>query len=113
MEMIDMSDLLNGGLWDRSFILPEHKKAMERQDRESKRVTKPILDAQELEQIQQALSETFHQHRRITLKLFDEFENVEVSGFVTAIQSYRREIKLAIAQGDYQWIRMTDILSAE
>ena len=76
----------------RSFILPEHKRAMERQDHESKRKTKPILDTQELEQIQQALSESFHMHKRISLRLYDEFEDVEISGIVIAVQSYRQEI---------------------
>lgn len=108
-----MADLLNGGIWDRSFILPEHKEAMERQDRENKRKTKPALDAQELEQIQQVLSDSFHEHRRITLQLFHEFDDIEISGIVTAVQSYRREIKFETSPGDWRWIRMTDILSAE
>jgi len=109
-----MAGLLDdGGIWERSFILPEHKEAMKRQSREATRKTRPILDGQELEQIQQVLSESFHEHRRITLRLFEEYDNVEISGIVTAIQTYRREIKLSTAQNDWQWIRMSDILSAE
>lgn len=109
-----MARLLDdGGIWERSFILPEHKKAMARQDRENKRKIKPILDTQELEQIQLVLSESFHEHKRITLKLFHEFDDIEIRGIVTAIQTYRREIKLATSSGEWQWIRMTDILSAE
>ncbi|GAA0390670.1 YolD-like family protein [Paenibacillus motobuensis] len=105
-----MAGLLEGGFWERSFILPEHKRAIERQDHESKRKTKPILDTQELEQIQLVLSESFHEHKRITLRLFDEFDDVEISGIVTAIQAYRREIKMATSPGDWQWIRIVDIL---
>ncbi|AZS15995.1 YolD-like family protein [Paenibacillus lutimineralis] len=109
-----MAGLLeDGGIWERSFILPEHKEAMKRQSREATRKTRPILDGQELEQIQQVLSVSFHEHRRITLRLFDEYDNVEISGIVTAIQTYRREIKLSTAQNDWQWIWMSDILSAE
>ena len=109
-----MAGLLDdGGIWERSFILPEHKEAMKRQSREATRKTRPILDGQELEQIQQVLSESFHEHRRITLRIFDEYDNVEISGIVTTIQTYRREIKLSTAQNDWQWIRMSDILSAE
>ena len=103
----------DGGIWERSFILPEHKEAMKRQDRENKRKIKPILDTQELEQIQQVLSESFHEHKRIIIRRFHELDNVEVSGIVIAIQSYRREIKFATTPGDWQWIRMSDILSAE
>lgn len=91
--------------------MPEHKEAMKCQSREATRKTRPILDGQELEQIQQVLSGSFHEHRRITLRLFDEYDNVEISGIVTAIQTYRREIKLATTPGDWQWIRIEDILS--
>ena len=109
-----MAGLLDdGGIWERSFILPEHKEAMKRQSREATRKTRPILDGQELEQIQQVLSESFHEHRRITLRIFDEYDNVEISGIVTTIQTYRREIKLSTVQNDWQWIGISDILSAE
>lgn len=107
-----MAGLLDdGGIWERSFILPEHKEAMKCQSREATRKTRPILDGQELEQIQQALSESLHEHRRITLRLFHEFEDVEVSGIVTAVQTYRREIKLTIAPDEWRWIQIEDILS--
>ncbi|NWL89546.1 YolD-like family protein [Paenibacillus sp. 79R4] len=107
-----MAGLLDdGGVWERSFILPEHKEAMARQGREATKKTRPILDAQELEQIQLMLSESFHQHKRITLRLFGEFDDVEFEGIVTAIHTYRREIKLAISRDEWQWIRIGDILN--
>ena len=87
-----MAGLLDdGGIWERCFILPEHKEAMKRQSREATRKIRPIL---ELEQIQLALSESLHAHKRITLEMYDDFEDVEISWIVTAIQTYRREIKL-------------------
>jgi len=93
--------------------LPEHKEAMEQQDHERKRRTRPVLDDQELEQIQRLLAESFHEHRRITLRLFNEFDDVEIEGIVTAIHTYRREIKLAISRDKWQWIKIADILSVE
>ncbi|AZS15383.1 YolD-like family protein [Paenibacillus lutimineralis] len=106
-----MAGLLDdGGIWERSFILPEHKEAMKRQSREATRKTRPVLDVQELEQIQLVLSESFHEHKRITLRLYDEYEDVEISGIVTVIQTYRREIKFATTPGEWQWIRIDDIL---
>ncbi|MCM3042802.1 YolD-like family protein [Paenibacillus motobuensis] len=103
----------DGDIWERSFILPEHKEAMKVQDRENKRKAKPILDVQELEQIHQAISESLHEHRRITLRLYGEYEDTEMRGIVTAIQTHCREIKLATTPGEWQWIRMSDILFAE
>lgn len=108
-----MAGLLEGGLWERSFILPEHKRAMERQDHESKRKTRPVLDAQEMEQIQQVIAESLHEHRKITLRLFGEFEDNTICGIVNTIQTYRKELKLVIAPNEWQWISIRDILSAE
>ncbi|WMT38888.1 YolD-like family protein [Paenibacillus sp. D2_2] len=71
---------------------------MIRQQQEVKRKMRPVLDNQEVEQIHRVLSESFHNHRRIALKLFDKFANVEISRFVTTIQTYRKEIKLTTFQ---------------
>ncbi|GAA0375826.1 YolD-like family protein [Paenibacillus motobuensis] len=83
-----MAGLLDdGGIWERCFILLEHKEAMKRQSLEATWKIRPILYTQELEQIQLALSESLHTHKRITPRMYDDFEDVEISGIVTAIQT--------------------------
>ncbi|QWU17209.1 YolD-like protein [Paenibacillus sophorae] len=46
---------LEGGLWESKLILPEHRSGMERELKESQRREKPILDEQQLEEIDKAL----------------------------------------------------------
>ncbi|GIO84507.1 hypothetical protein J25TS5_14390 [Paenibacillus faecis] len=106
-----MSSRLGDGLWSTKFILPEHGEAMERQQLEEGRQQRPTLDTQELELIERALAESYRDHCRIRLRLFDEYEDIELAGIVTAVHTYRREVKLATGPGDWQWVRISDIIS--
>lgn len=64
-----------------------------------------------MELIEQALAESFHMHRKIKVRLFDEYEDLEKIGTVSIIQTYRREIKLATGVGEWEWIKIDDIVS--
>ncbi|MNP16741.1 YolD-like protein [compost metagenome] len=109
-----MGDKLNGdGLWASRMMLPEHKEAILRKNREPLMRSKPALDGQELELIERTLAESYHDHRSVKMQLFDEFEQEEVCGIVTAVQTYRREIKVHLPDGDYRWIPLNCILSAD
>lgn len=105
--------LLDGnGLWESSrMMLPEHKYAINRKQHEEGRKVKPILDGQEFELIETAIFESFQEHRMITIQLFDEYNDVQLTGIVTVIQTYRREIKLSIESGGWEWIKIEDIIS--
>ncbi|MFE9276148.1 YolD-like family protein [Paenibacillus glucanolyticus] len=94
------------------MMLPEHKETIIRRQLEEGRRDNPTLYPQEVELIEQALAESFHAHRKIKVRLFDEYENQELIGMVTVIHTYRREFKLAIGVGEWEWIRIEDILSA-
>jgi hypothetical protein len=48
----------------------------------------------------------------ITLWLFDEYEDTELTGIVVLIHTFRREIKLSMAEGKWQWIKIDEIISA-
>ncbi|MNW42247.1 YolD-like protein [compost metagenome] len=108
-----MSSRLGDGLWEAKFILPEHMEAMKVKARERKRKTRPMLDDQEQEQILRALSESLREHKRIKLRIFGEYKDVEVSGIVTAVQRYRQEIRLDTAPDEWEWIEIIDVLAAE
>jgi len=105
--------LEGNGLWESSrMMLPEHSVAINQQLRDEGRKVMPMLDAQEMELIERALAESYRDHRRIKLRVFDEYEDIELAGIVTAVQTYRWEIKLATGPGDWQWVKIEDILSA-
>ncbi|MFB5269629.1 YolD-like family protein [Paenibacillus enshidis] len=93
--------LEGNGFWESSrMMLPEHRVAINRQQREELRKQKPVLDDQEMEFIEAALSESLHKHRTFRIRLFDEYEDVELSGIVNSILTSRREIKLSVALGN-------------
>ncbi|OME86552.1 hypothetical protein BK123_32605 [Paenibacillus lautus] len=94
------------------MMLPEHKETIIRRQLEEGRKDKPVLDPQEMELIEQALAESFHGHHTITVRLFDEYEDTELTGIVVLIHTIRREIKLSIAEGDWHWIKIDEIVSA-
>ncbi|RUT48584.1 YolD-like family protein [Paenibacillus anaericanus] len=110
-----MSKKLQGnGLWESSrMMLPQHKEVIQESANEPKKRKKPELDEQEIHRIEQVLAASFREHQTVTLHLFDEYRDVELSGIVTVVQTYRREIKLATGVDEWQWIRIGDILSAE
>lgn len=107
-----MKSRLGAGLWESKFILPEHKETLRRVSREERRKQRPELDAQEIEQIERVIAEAFREHRPVTLRIWGEFEDRNIRGAVIAVQTYRREIKLSTARDEWQWIKISDILSA-
>lgn len=111
--MTTRKKLEGNGLWESSrMMLPEHKEAIIRHQHEEGRKVKPTLDTQEIELIERALAESFTERRTITISLYDEYEDIELNGIVTSLHTHRREIKLAIGPGDWQWIKVDEIISA-
>lgn len=107
-----MKSRLGAGLWESKFILPEHKESLRRASREEHRKARTELDAQEIEQIERVISEAFRERRRITLRIWGENEDTIVSGGVRTVQTYLREIKLTTGPGEWQWVKIKDILTA-
>lgn len=107
-----MTKLDGNGLWESSrMMIPEHREAIIRLQLKQGRKDRPTLDPQEMELIEQALAESFHEHRPITLRLFDEYEDKELTGIVVLIHTFRREIKLSKAEGSWQWIKIDEVIS--
>ncbi|MDL1163157.1 YolD-like family protein [Yersinia pestis] len=105
--------LEGNGLWESSrMMLPEHKETIIRRQLEEGRKGRPALDPQEMELIEQAMAESFHEHRTVTVKLYDEYEDTELTGIVVLIHTFRREIKLSMPEGEWQWIKIDEIISA-
>jgi hypothetical protein len=102
--------LEGNGLWESSrMMLPEHKSRIRRDELETLRRSKPILDEQKLEEIECTLALSLRTHVRVTAVLFDHFENKLISGFVTSIHTHSREIKLQWAE-EWKWINVDDIV---
>lgn len=98
------------GKWESSrMLLPEHKSRICRDEREMLRHGKPVPDEQRLEEIECTLALSLRTHIRVTVVLFDPFENKLLSGFVTSIHAHSREIKLQWAE-EWKWVNVNDIV---
>ncbi|WP_025681778.1 YolD-like family protein [Paenibacillus massiliensis] len=109
-----MSKKLEGnGLFEGSrFILPEHAARIREQYIEETRRSKPIMDDQEVQLIEQALVNSYNRRVPVELQVFDPFDDIRVSGVVTVLNTGRRMAKILQGDNDYQWIEIDDILGA-
>lgn len=109
-----MSRKLTGnGLFDSSrMMLPQHKETILVHQKELNRMAKPVIDQQEWQLIGQVLQNSFNDHIKVTLTVFDPFDTRVLNGFVTVINTFRKEIKLSIAQDEWEWIKLSDIIAA-
>lgn len=102
--------LEGNGLWESSrMMLPEHKSRIIRDERETARRVKPVLDPQRLEEMECLLAQSLREHVKITVVLFDPFDDECLSGFVTSIHAHSREIKLQWAE-EWRWIGLSEIV---
>ncbi|OPG98409.1 hypothetical protein B2I21_08650 [Chryseobacterium mucoviscidosis] len=94
------------------MILPEHRDAWLKQQEELLEKEKPTLDEQEIQLIQAALNDSFHQRLRVQVRVFDPIEDKVYEGIVSTVNTFRMEIKLVFSDGDWKYINIADIVSA-
>lgn len=105
--------LIDNGLFDSSrMMLPQHKEIILAHQKELNRITKPVIDEQEWQLIGQVLQDSFNNHVKVNLSIFDPFNTRNLSGFVTVINTFRKEIKLSIDHDEWEWIKFDDIIAA-
>lgn len=104
-----MSKLDGNGRWEGNrIILPEHRARLQEQHRQLQRRDRPQLDEQELEQIQQRLTESQEQRKAVKVRVYHPYERRFVTGRVETIHQQRRRILV-----DGYWIGMEDIEAVE
>ncbi len=82
--------LEDNGLWESSrMMLPEHKEAILYEAQVAKIRSKPVLDEQEWEIIQTAIAESLHDKTEISLRLYDEYEDLQLIGVVERVMGDR------------------------
>ncbi|HBU81786.1 MAG TPA: YolD-like family protein [Paenibacillus sp.] len=108
------SKLTANGVYEGSrIILPEHRDAFLKDQKEQERRGKPVLDEQEMQLIEEAIFESYQECKSITLTLFNPFDDEELRGVVTLIDKPNRRIKLVRGEEDYSWPKIEEIISAE
>ncbi|KAA8750080.1 YolD-like family protein [Paenibacillus sp. UASWS1643] len=107
------SKLAGNGLFESSrMILPEHREAWLEHQAKALEKEKPILDEQEMQLIQGAINDSFHQRLRIQITEFDPIEDKMYEGVVSVVNTVRMEIKLVFPDKDWKYIKIADIMSA-
>ncbi|RAI85672.1 YolD-like protein [Paenibacillus pabuli] len=107
------SKLTANGIYEGSrIILPEHREAFLRDQKQQERKGKPVLDEQEMQLIEEAILESYQECRSITLTVFNAFDDEGLRGVVTAIDKQNRRIKLVRGDEDYSWIKIEEITAA-
>ncbi|MFB5269259.1 YolD-like family protein [Paenibacillus enshidis] len=101
----------NGVFESSRMILPEHREAYQAYMREQERRGKPTLDDQEMQLIEQALIESYNRRVPITVVVFNPFDDEELRGIVTHVNTSLREVKLVRGDEDYSWIKLEEIIS--
>ncbi|BFH66272.1 hypothetical protein J27TS7_11180 [Paenibacillus dendritiformis] len=98
------------GIWESSrMIIPQHKEALLRHQREQHRQERPNLDDQVVEELSRRLQWSMENREPITLQLYDPFDRREVVGVVVDIDMIGQRVRLR--EGDEKrWISVHDIL---
>lgn len=100
--------LEGNGLWQSSrMMLPEHKAALNEWDRERQKHTLIHLDEQAWEDISRVIAESIKLRKEIKLKMYHEFEELEVVGIVNRVDQLKGRFIV-----DGEWFAIKDIEGA-
>lgn len=104
--------LEGNGLWEGSrMIMPEHKNRILSDAQMEEVRSKPELDPQALEEIQQILAQSMEDHSPITLTMFDAYKEKSVHGIVMRVDQQLRQVKFR-HDGEWDWIKLEDVIAA-
>lgn len=104
-----MNKLTQGSnmIWESSrMIMPQHKEAAVRQQREELRKQRMQLDNQEKEQIARFIQQAHKTRRAVKLRMYDPFNEVYVNGIIEQLDGITARLRI-----DGKWFYMKDIIS--
>jgi hypothetical protein len=104
-----MSKKLGNVLEGSRFMLPEHVQQLKQEMQEQSRRSRPVLDPDEWELIDQALGYSLLEQEQITIVLFDPYKDLKVRGVVVQVDRQLRRIKFQ-SEEDYSWIKIDDVI---
>lgn len=97
-------------VWEGSrFMLPEHVQQIREEMKEQGRRSRPTIDPDESELIDQALGYSLLKQEQIIIVLFDHYKDLKVRGVVVQVDRQLRRIKYQSEEG-YSWIKIDDVI---
>ncbi|AIQ18608.1 hypothetical protein H70357_19305 [Paenibacillus sp. FSL H7-0357] len=93
------------------MMTPEHKRRIIQDEEKQCLRSKPVLDAQEWELIDQVIAYSKRYNEQITITLFDPEKDHKIRGVVMSVDLQLRQVKLQI-EYEYDWIKIDDVIHA-
>lgn len=96
-------------VWEGSrFMLPEHVQQLRHEMQEQGRRSRPVIDSDEWELIDQALGYSLLKQEQMTIVLF-AYKDLKVRGVVVKVDRQLRRIKFQMEE-DFSWIKIDDVI---
>ncbi|TPE70693.1 YolD-like family protein [Halalkalibacterium halodurans] len=99
--------------WESSrFMLPEHISALQQYKFESKKVSKPTLDEQELQEIGYLIMDSIDQQYPLSITYWHEGFYQTVVGHISKIDQQLKQIKVVLDDDDIYYVKIDCLKSA-
>ncbi|QAV89537.1 YolD-like family protein [Bacillus subtilis] len=99
--------------WAMRIILPEHRAGLARQAEDKRKVEKPQLDAQQIEDMEITVAESMEFGAPLAFEVYDDGYIREVIGAVHYVDHIRKEFRVKDAKGDTNIVRFADIINVK
>ncbi len=109
-EVIKMSKDRGTIKWA-SLMLPEHVKLLQDMWQDDYRMTKPVLDSQEIEMLNAQILEAFESGTTVSMSMYSDGEIFEHIGVIIKLDSQTNNIILQSPDSAQETIPFNDILS--
>lgn len=94
------------------MMLPEHVEQLRKQRKEDEKVKKPVLDEQQLEEMNIALGEAMEYKAEVTVSYFKSGSIYDFVGVIDSANPTTKEIKLSTHAGS-QRLKFGDIVAVK
>lgn len=94
-----------------SLMLPEHVELLKQMWQEDKKESKPILDSQEIEWINQQILESYEHQLPVQLTFFEDSQTYHVAGQISKLHPETKRINIETGDHEHVELSFSSILS--
>ncbi|MGG3641433.1 YolD-like family protein [Bacillus gobiensis] len=96
-----------------SLMLPGHVAMLKKELLESKKINRPVLDEQQIEDMENLICESMEYIFSLQIKVYDDGFFREIEGYVHCLNPYNKQLHLKDLNGDTNFIKFKDIVSVQ
>lgn len=106
--------IIDGNIFEgMRIILPEHREAMKRLEKEAKRKPRPVLDEQKLEEMSRVLADAIQDSRPIKVTVYKPFGPERVVMIPEKIDPYTKRLRGRDREGNVLSVLLNDIVDVK